>query len=231
MKLDALKSKLIAKASGLDNPSLEVRILIEKACGLSLKEQILNPDLEITDDKAEEIDSMLDKRLSGFPMAYIIGEKEFYGLTFKVTPDVLIPRPDTEIIVQKAIEIAKSKKKESNNDIAILDLCTGSGAIATAIAYETGEDVSFSDVSQRALDIAIYNYKNIIGRTPNARLGSLFSPWEKAPFDIIVTNPPYLTDKWYLETAIEVKKEPKLALLGHGDDGLDLIRSIIVRSV
>lgn len=227
MKLGTLKSELIARASKLDNPSLEVRILIEKACGLPLKEQILNPDLEIDKESIQKINAMLDKRLSGFPMAYIIGEKEFYGLTFKVTPDVLIPRPDTEIIVQKAIEIAKSKRKESNKDVSILDLCTGSGAIATAIGYETGEDVSISDISQKALDVAIYNYKNIIGRTPNAKLGSLFDCWGNATFDIIATNPPYLTDKWYLETSIEVKKEPELALLGHGEDGLDLIRAII----
>ncbi len=78
-----------------------------------------------------------------------------------------------------------------------------------------------------ALEIAKYNYQNIIGEEPNARLGSLFSPWKGNKFDIIATNPPYLTDLWYEETAIEVKKEPKLALIGFDEDGLGIIRKII----
>ena len=159
MKLQALKSLLIKRASKLDNPSLEVRIIIEKACGLPLDKQIMNPSLDISPKMEKEAIEILDKRLSGYPMAYIIGEKEFYGHTFKVTPDVLIPRPDTEIIVQKAIEIAKEK---GSDNLKILDLCTGSGAIGTSIAYELDNDVFLSDISKEALDVAIYNYKNII---------------------------------------------------------------------
>ena len=224
MKLQALKSLLIKRASKLDNPSLEVRIIIEKACGLPLDKQIMNPSLDISQKKEKEAIEILDKRLSGYPMAYIIGEKEFYGHTFKVTPDVLIPRPDTEIIVQKAIEVAKEK---GSDNLKILDLCTGSGAIGTSIAYELDNDVFLSDISKEALDVAIYNYKNIRGKEPVAKVGSLFEPWDNHTFDIIATNPPYLTNTWYEETDMDVKKEPKLALIGFGDDGLNIIRRII----
>lgn len=225
MNVQQLKSNLIRRASELDNPSLEVRIILEHSCSLSTKDQILYPGKEISEEDKRQAEAMLDRRLSGYPMAYIIGEKEFYGSTFKVTEDTLIPRPDTETIVDKAIEIAKNKINPK-----ILDMCTGSGAIGISIAKETGIDVSISDISKDALDVAIYNYRNIIKREPDARLGSLFECWEGEKFDIIATNPPYLNDKWYEEVSIEVKKEPKLALIGFEDDGLGIIRQIIEKA-
>ncbi len=216
---------MIREASRLDNPSLEVRIIIEKSCNLPIEAQIMNPFCTITDDMSKKAKSMLEMRLKSIPMAYITGEKEFYGHIFKVTKDVLIPRPDTEIIVEKTIEIAKQKARSS--DVRILDLCTGSGAIGASVAYETGIQVCLSDISKEALEIAKYNYKAITGKEADARVGSLLEPWDKDRFDIIATNPPYLTDAWYEETDEDVKKEPSLALLGFGDDGLNTIREII----
>ncbi len=111
---------MLQSASNLDNPSLEVRLIIENTCALSQKEQILYPDKEIAKEYVDNALNMLDKRLSGYPMAYLTGQKEFFGHTFKITQDVLIPRPDTEVIVEKAIELAKEKTNPN-----ILDLCTG----------------------------------------------------------------------------------------------------------
>ena len=222
MKLKELKAELVDKASKLENPNLEVRLCIEKALGMSLTEQLLYQEREISDKEYSIINTLLNTRLSGIPMAYILGYKEFYGHTFKVTEDTLIPRPDTELIVEESLKIAKTK-----HNPRILDLCTGTGAIAASIAYDLNSPVSFSDISPKALEVAKYNYKNITGQEGCGRLGSLFEPWENDKFDIIVTNPPYLTRAWYEETEIEVKKEPELALIDDAEDGLDIIRAII----
>lgn len=222
MKLRQLKSQLIQKASKLETPALEVRLCIEKVLSMPIEKQILNSELEINDSDAEEICNLLQKRLEGKPMAYILGEKEFYGHKFKVDKNVLIPRPDTELLVEKTIEIANTKHNPK-----ILDLCTGSGAIAASVSYALDQDVFFSDISNAALEIAKFNYENITKRKPNARLGSLFECWKDHTFDIISTNPPYLTRKWYEETEIEVKQEPVLALVDYAEDGLDIIREII----
>lgn len=222
MRLQELKISLLKKASTLDNPSLEVRLIIENVLNLPIEKQILNTNLFVEDEQILECEQILDKRISGYPMAYILGYKEFYGHKFKVNEKVLIPRPDTEILVEKAIELAK---KIENPEI--LDLCTGSGAIAASIAYELGINTYLSDISPDALEVAKSNYKEITGKDAIARLGSLFEPWANKKFDIVATNPPYLTQKWYNETAEDVKKEPKIALIDKAEDGLDIIREII----
>ena len=105
------------------------------------------------------------------PMAYIMGEKEFYGLPFRVSEDVLIPRPDTETLVDVAIRLSSSFSNPR-----ILDLCTGSGAVGTAIAHTLSIPVALSDISPAALSIAAENYERNIGKRPDARLGSLLEP-------------------------------------------------------
>ena len=177
-----------------------------------------------TVSKAEEekASSLMQQRLSGIPMAYIIEKKEFYGHEFHVTPSVLIPRPDTETLVECAIELAKNFSHPT-----ILDLCTGSGAIATSVSYALSTPVAISDISEEALAIAKANYKAIIGTFPEARCGNLLEPWQDCKFNLILSNPPYLTDAWYEETDKDVKAEPRIAFLGGGSDGLDIIRDII----
>ena len=226
MRIKELKAELIRMASTLPSPSLEASIIIEKATGLDRIHQIMDADSSASDQDRDLCFSLIEKRLNGTPMAYITGEKEFYGLSFHVTPATLIPRPDTETIVDKAIEIANEFYKKPR----ILDLCTGSGAIATAISATLNIPVSFSDISEEALAVAKDNYKRLTGRDGDARLGSLFEPWEDQRFDIIVTNPPYLTEDWWEETEIDVKAEPRLALISDSSDGLDIIRRIIDES-
>lgn len=226
MRIKELKAELIKMASALPSPSLEAAIIIEKATGLDRIHQIMNADNAVSDSDRDNCFSMIKRRLNGTPMAYITGEKEFYGLTFQVTPATLIPRPDTETIVDKAIEIAREFYKEPK----ILDLCTGSGAIATAISVALGIPVAFSDISEEALFVAEDNYERLTGRKGDARSGSLFEPWKNQRFDMIVTNPPYLTEEWWEETEIDVKSEPRLALISDSTDGLDIIRRIIDES-
>ncbi len=225
MRLKELKAELIQKASALPSPALEASIIIEEAASVDRIHQITDAESEIPDAAAERCIALMDKRISGIPMAYITGKKEFYGMEFRVTPDTLIPRPDTETIVSKAIEIA-----ECYGCRRILDLCTGSGAIAASVAVSLGTDVSFSDISEPALAVAAENYERLTGRRGDGRLGSLFEPWAGERFDMIITNPPYLTEKWWDETDKDVKAEPVIALISDSADGLDIIRRIIKES-
>ncbi len=225
MRLQELKEELLRISQALPNPSLETSIIIEKATGIDKIHQLTEREKEIPSKEADLCIALIKKRASGYPMAYITGEKEFYGHTFKVTEDTLIPRPDTETIVEETIKLAKKF-----NNPTILDLCTGSGAIATSIAYALDVDVYFSDISEKALEVAKSNYEAITEKKAEARLGDLLSPWKGYSFDIIASNPPYLTEKWWKETAEDVKKEPALALISDNNDGLDIIRRIIDES-
>ena len=217
MRLSELRRELLAKIDSID-----ARIIIRLVTGLDDVHQITESNNEIDDGIRDKALELLSMRLSGMPMAYIMGEKEFYGHLFKVSPSVLIPRPDTETLVDTAIQLSSLFQNPR-----ILDLCTGSGAIAASVAYALSIPVSFSDISDSALSIAKENYKTITGMDGDGRLGNLFEPWNGSSFDIIISNPPYLTDIWYEETDKDVKAEPVNAFIGGGEDGLGLIRAII----
>ena len=216
MRLLDLRRELLHSIGGTD-----ARIILRLATGFDDIHQLTESGAELTDEAVEKAREILQRRLSGTPMAYITGEKEFYGLPFRVSKDVLIPRPDTETLVDAVLSLLPPCPSPR-----ILDLCTGSGAVAVALAHVTGLDVSMSDISPAALETAKENYRRNIGREPDARLGSLFQPWRGTRFDIIAANPPYLTEAWYDETEADVKAEPRLALIGGDEDGLAIIRDI-----
>ena len=225
MTLFELKRKLIEIGKNLEDPMLEARVLLS-FLGFSPLKQITDKNEEVSQKTADEATSMMEKRASGYPMAYITGVKEFWGMEFKVNDNVLIPRPDTETLVEVAVDLYI----ENNLQGEILDLCTGSGAVATAIAKELEKDVKLSDISPSAAETAKENYERLIGRTADIRVGDLFEKWEGCKFSLIVSNPPYLTDTWCNEVDEEVKKEPRLALYGFDEDGLEIIRRIIADS-
>ena len=220
MRVDEARRMLLEKLDSTDT-----RIILRLATGLDDIHQITEGGIELSSDSEERIHDLAEKRLNGTPMAYIMGEKEFYGLPFRVSGSVLIPRPDTETLVDTAIELAAGFP-----DPAILDLCTGSGAIGTAIAHTLSRAVALSDISEDAIAIARENYRKNTGMEADARTGNLFDPWTGSRFDIIASNPPYLTDIWYEETDKDVKAEPIGAFIGGGEDGLDIIREIIEKS-
>ena len=226
MRLFELKDRMLEIANLLEDPFLEVRVILSYL-GFSPIDQITKRDEIVSEDRVKKAINAIKKRANGTPLAYITHEKEFYGHSFYVDENVLIPRPDTEIIVEKAIEEYKRNSYKGK----ILDLCSGSGAIASSISFALDKDVYFSDISPFALAIGKENYERITKRKAHCRLGDLFSPWEDEKFSLIATNPPYLTDSWYKDVAIEVKKEPQIALIGFGRDGLDIIKKIISSSV
>ena len=188
----------------------------------------------------------IERRIKREPSQYILGEQEFWGLTFKVNGDVLIPRPETEILVEWALKTMRAGEAEKRRngeqyspihrftDSPILDLCTGSGCIAISLAKEIPNSRVFAvDISEKALDVARENAERYdVADRITFLNGDLFEPLNglNIKADIIVSNPPYISKKMFQELQPEVKNyEPVTALYG-GGDGLDFYRRIISES-
>jgi release factor glutamine methyltransferase len=180
---------------------------------------------QLHDDRECSYSELLERRYRGEPIQYIAGETEFYGLPFRVAPDVLIPRPETEHLVEKAIELAASFPAPR-----IVDVGCGSGAIAVALAHKLPQaSITAIDVSSSALAIAEENAKrnNVAIRFLE---GDLLAPVAAEQFEIVVSNPPYVPIGDRDSLAVEVRDyEPALALFA-GEDGLDVCRRLIPAS-
>lgn len=165
----------------------------------------------------QQLNALVARRQSGEPLQYLLGEWEFFGLPIRVSPAVLIPRADTETLVEHAIEAIKKQGYKT-----CLDACTGSGCVAIAIASRTGIAVSATDISKQAIDLAKQN-ACLNGVDICFMLGDLLCGTGK--YDIIVCNPPYLSKMDMHQLQKEVSYEPRLALYG-GEDGLDFYRRL-----
>lgn len=177
---------------------------------------------EFSEQELEQINKAVDLRLKHIPLGYIFGKTNFYGLDFLVTPDVLIPRLDTEILVEKVIEDIKLR----GENVSVLDIGTGSGAIAITIKKETNVDVTAVDISEKALEIAKKN-ATLNNVQINFVKSDLFENISEIKVDIIVSNPPYIESTVVESLLPEVKdNEPILALDG-GKTGLDFYKRII----
>jgi len=224
---DMLKSGIeILKESKIDEATLKVKILLSNILGESKEYLIIHSEDEINDEINYLYFNQIDKLKNHEPIQYIINKQEFMGLNFYVDNNVLIPQPDTEILVEEVLIIAKSLKRDN---IKILDLCTGSGAIAITLSQKLNSDkviVCGSDISSNALNIAkknaIQNYSKAVFF--NSDIFKSISKEYK--FDIIVSNPPYIETEIIKTLSEEVKKEPHIALDG-GGDGLRFYREII----
>jgi release factor glutamine methyltransferase len=218
---DVLVQATTSLKSVTETPRLEARILLERATGFSHVQIITKSEESISSDSYYAFKELLNRRINHEPMAYILGEKEFYGRDFKVTSDTLIPRADTETLVEVAIKHINTLNYKAN----VLDLCTGTGCVGITIKAETNCDMSLADIDEKALNVAKYNSKALLDGKTNIILTNLFSNCKM--YDIIVSNPPYLTHEWCEMASEEVKNEPILALEGFSEDGLFLIRDII----
>jgi release factor glutamine methyltransferase len=181
-------------------------------------------DKELSEQQATRFMELLERRYDGEPIQYISGRTEFYGLPFLVTPDVLIPRPETEHLVEKAIALAARFQAPR-----IVDVGTGSGAIAIALAYYLPKaGITAIDLSAATLAIARRNAKlNRVSHRISFLEGDLLEPVAGQQFEIVVSNPPYVPLADRASLAVEVRDhEPALALLA-GDDGLDVYRRLI----
>ena len=216
-------SKQLESALNLDLGSarIEAQCLLQNALQVNRAWLLSHPEQPLNVEQHARYSALFERRLSGEPVAYILGEREFYGLTFKVTPATLIPRPETELLVDLALQ-----RIPKQSACRVLDLGTGSGAIALSIAHARPDtDVVAVDASEGALEVAQYNAQQL--NLDNVRL--IVSDWFDAlqgeRFDLIVSNPPYVAaDDTHLAQG-DLRFEPRTALAS-GADGLDDIRRI-----
>ena len=213
-----------------DTPRLDVEILLEKALGdvdnLYIR---LNLNKQVTKDEEELFKSLIEYRIKGRPIAYIVGNREFMGLDFYVKEGVLIPRPDTEPLVEELIELCSDKR-----NLNILDIGTGSGAITISLAkYLPNSNVTSFDMYDIPLEVGKINaINNHVDDRITFIKSDVFSAIENTntQFDVIVSNPPYIPKKDIETLHTQVKDyEPYTALEG-GDDGLDFYRKITEQS-
>jgi len=220
-------ASIAAVRAALPLDPLENRILLCHAMGLSRVQLITQSDRVLTPEEAQRLDALVARRLQGEPIAYIVGRREFFGLEFQVGPAVLIPRPDTELIVELALERLPQRE---GTPPRLLDMGTGSGAIAVAVAVTRPDAaVTALDVSPDALAIA---QTNAAANGANVRL--LHSSWfdaldAGATFDVIASNPPYIAAGDAHLAQGDLRFEPPGALTDHAD-GLSALRIIVAGS-
>lgn len=206
---------------------------------------LMNRDFEIPEETLKELFAAVNKRKTGLPVSYITNSKEFFGYDFFVTEDVLIPKPDTEILVMRAIDLIKANIYSGAKKIEILDICSGSGCIGISVLKtlqkefknQTEFTLYFSDISEKALEISKINAKRLLDSEQNIFFikSNLFQNISKE-FDFILSNPPYIPKKMALDLLKDGRNEPLLALNGDvtisgkdsdSSDGLEIIRNLV----
>ena len=234
MTLQELKSKIVKDLTPTSpSPKLDAEVLLSYCLGFSKTELLLKRDYEIPADKEAWLNDAINRRAAGLPIAYITGHKEFYGYDFIVSPDVLIPKPDTEILVERAVDVILSKiDARPDSLLTVCDMCTGSGCIALSVAKTLLEDervppeqlpkFTLADISEPALDIARRNAQALLA--PHGTLAAsrftfvrtnLFDAISEAiKFDVILSNPPYIPHTLVDELLLDGRSEPRLALDG-----------------
>ena len=209
---------------------VEAQALLRHVLGVCRSEflaQVYGGDVSLTISQSLQLQSLIGRRLSGEPLAYIVGHREFYGLDLHVTDDVLIPRQESELLVDMALEyLARS----SSHSLLVADVGTGSGALALAIkAHAKMANVVAIDISQDALEVARQNALNLsLADGIELVQGDMLSPID-GPIDIIVSNPPYIPSDEIAGLAVEVRREPRIALDG-GKDGLTPLRRLLTQA-
>lgn len=247
MEIREFKSWAKKHLSSSPSAALDVSVLLEFFLGKDKTWILLHEEDELTAEQFSKLSEAVFARKTGLPVAYITGRKEFYGYDFFVTPDVLIPKPDTEILVESAIlKITEKINEEGKNGISsICDICTGSGCVGLSAIKSLSErneipsaklpELTLSDISSAALLIAEKNAKNLLSKELFQKINlvksDLFSAIHKK-FDMILSNPPYVPSKMVDELLKDGRSEPRLALDGDAydvpsNDGLSLIRRLV----
>jgi release factor glutamine methyltransferase len=220
--LEARQQLMHSLGLEIDVAALEAHVLLGHVLSKPRAYLLAYPEIALTESALAQFAALLARRVRGEPIAYLTGQREFYELVFSVTPDVLIPRPETELLVELALE-----RIPRHRSVRILELGTGSGAIAITLAkHRPQAQVIALDVSMRALKVAKANAVRL--KTPNVSF--VASDWFGAllgtsSFDVIVSNPPYIAENDPHLLAKDIQFEPPLALRA-GPDGMDAIRHI-----
>lgn len=211
---------------GIDNARFDADLLLAGVLGVSRDRLYLDYDLTLSEQEETDYRGVIFRRAAHEPLQYILRQQEFMGLTFRVDERVLIPRADSELIVEKWLELVRlEERQEPGRLLKVVDLCTGSGALAISMAYYYPQaEVVGTDLSQDALDVARENALRL-GVSVQWRQGDFVQPIRGERWDYIVTNPPYVSAQDYCQCAPEIFREPAMAFLG-GQDGLDFYRRL-----
>lgn len=213
---------IMLKNENIESPKIKARVVLEYTLKKTREYLIIYDKAEITSLQRDEYVRNIKRLIQGEPLQYITGMQEFMKLIFFVNKNVLIPRQDTEILVEEVIEIAKNFE-----NLEILDLCTGSGAIAVSLAkYVSSAKITAVDISKEALEIARKNAKfNGVYQNIEFLESDMFKKLKNRKFDIIVSNPPYIASDIIKTLPKDVQREPRIALDG-GKNGLDFYNQI-----
>lgn len=235
-------------------PELDCDVILQSVLNLDRTRLLLSRGEVLSPEQETRFTEAVAKRKTGFPVAYIVQKKEFYGFDFFVTPDVLIPKPDTETLVEKALELLSDGEFRAKKEIRLCDMCSGSGCVGTSVLKSLEKtsggseplfsEIVFADISKSALDVTVKNAESILGGKSalfsKCRFvhSNLFSDIPEQ-FDVILTNPPYVPHFESLELLKDGRSEPLLALDGDTavdgsysgtNDGLALIRRLVPES-
>jgi release factor glutamine methyltransferase len=217
------------KFAGIKTPGLDASLLLAHILNTSRTKLIAKGTDRISEKKCAAFCELIERRANGECTAYIIGKKEFRGLEFEVNKSVLVPRPETETLVETAIDIV-----QKNSIVNILDLCTGSGAVAISLKNEMPTcEITATDISPNAINTAIRNAEKLLGgNSIKFFQGDLYHALPDSPpttYSLIVSNPPYIPSEEIQTLSAEVQNEPRIALDG-GISGLETIERIIEKT-
>ena len=222
--LKSLVNDAAKKLVTSDAPDVDAYEILKKVTGYSRHDLLIQPDREVSVVQIELFSALIEKRATGYPLQYILGEWDFYGNTFFVTEGVLIPRNETEQIADEACQFLKHKKNK-----VIFDLCSGSGCIGLSVAANNPDcDVYLFDISPEALDCSRRNLSKLSLDNVKIFDYDIFHGFEKTGLpspDVILSNPPYVTREEFMTLQTEIFYEPEKAIVCDGD-GLDFYRCI-----
>ncbi|MXY43968.1 MAG: peptide chain release factor N(5)-glutamine methyltransferase [Dehalococcoidia bacterium] len=221
------RSRRQLERASIPDADIEAQVLLRNALGIDRATFHASLDRELSDEDADAFERMVQRRIEGEPLSYITGHREFYGLEFVVTPDVLVPRQETEFLVEAVLEYARSRA-EDEDALTIADIGTGSGCIAVAVgAHLANVTVYATDVRHEALRVAGENVRRhgLDGRV-RLRHGDLFEALD-GPVDVVASNPPYLSTAEAVDLPADIRREPSVALVA-GTDGMDVLSRLIV---
>lgn len=220
-------ARAVARLDGaIETPRLDAGLLLAHVLGVSRAALLVHPERPLTPREWDRLDILLERREAGQPLAWLTGRREFWSLDFEVSAATLVPRPETERLVEIALELACSMT-DVEDAVRIADLGTGSGAIAIALAHELPHArIVATDIDEAALAVARRNMERLAPGRIEFQPGDWCAPLESSAYSILVSNPPYLrADDPHLR-GDGVRFEPRHALIGGGPDGLDAIRRI-----
>jgi release factor glutamine methyltransferase len=215
------------ESAAIESPELDARMLVGRVLDLDLTGLIASGQRRITEDESARLEDFARRRLAGEPVARIVGEREFWGLPLRLSPATLVPRPDTETVVELALELLRADGATAR-PLRIADLGTGSGAILLALLSELPTAQGFgTDISEQALQTAAANATRAGLANRATFIACDYASGLAGPFDLIVSNPPYIRAADIAGLAVEVRDHDPRAALDGGADGFDAYRALI----